>query len=103
MKFVFLYTEIAEYFLACCNQLAEHGEVHIIRWPVNKEAPFKFEINPGLKLYSKTDYTLPQLEQLVASIQPNVLTVSYTHLDVYKRQELVPVITEVFIKQELNL
>jgi glycosyltransferase involved in cell wall biosynthesis len=76
MKFVFLYTEIAEYFLACCNQLAEHGDVHIIRWPVNKEAPFKFETNPRLKLYSKTDYTLTQLQELVASIQPDVLICS---------------------------
>ncbi len=76
MKFVFLYTEIAEYFLACCNLLAEHGEVHIIRWPVNKEAPFKFEINPKLKLYSKSDYTLQQLTQLVESIKPNVIVCS---------------------------
>ena len=76
MTFVFLYTEIAEYFLACCNRLAEHGEVHIIRWPVNKEAPFKFEINPKLKLYSKADYTFTELTQLVNSIQPDVLVCS---------------------------
>jgi len=76
MKFVFLYTEIAEYFLACCNKLAEHGEVHIIRWPVNKEAPFKFDINPTLKLYSKSDYTIQQLTQLVNSIQPDVIVCS---------------------------
>lgn len=76
MTFVFLYTEIAEYFLACCNRLAAHGEVHIIRWPVNKEAPFRFEADPKLKLYTKTDYTLPQLQDLVDSLKPDVLICS---------------------------
>ncbi len=76
MTFVFLYTEIAEYFLACCNRLAEHGAVHIIRWPVNKEAPFRFEVNPAIRLYSRQDYTLPQLQALVASLKPDVLICS---------------------------
>jgi glycosyltransferase involved in cell wall biosynthesis len=76
MTFVFLYTEIAEYFLACCNRLAEHGDVHIIRWPVNKEAPFQFDVNPRIKLYSKSDYSLPQLQELVASLKPDVLICS---------------------------
>jgi glycosyltransferase involved in cell wall biosynthesis len=76
MKFLFLYTEIAEYFLACCNQLAEHGEVHIVRWPVNKEAPFQFQENKKLKLYSKTDYNFSQLKQLVDSINPDVIICS---------------------------
>lgn len=76
MTFVFLYTEIAEYFLACCNRLAEHGEVHIIRWPVNKEAPFQFEVNPAIRLYSKQDYSPAQLQELVASLKPDVLICS---------------------------
>lgn len=76
MTFVFLYTEIAEYFLACCNRLAAHGNVHIIRWPVNKEAPFRFEVDPKLKLYTKTDHTLPQLQDLVESLKPDVLICS---------------------------
>lgn len=76
MTFVFLYTEIAGYFLACCNRLAAHGEVHIIRWPVNKEAPFQFEVNPRIKLYPKQDYSLPQLQALVESLKPDVLVCS---------------------------
>lgn len=76
MKFLFLYTEIAEYFLACCNQLSQHGEVHIIRWPVNKEAPFKFQENQSLKIYSKSDYNFVQLQQLVATINPDVIVCS---------------------------
>lgn len=76
MKFVFLYTEIAEYFLACCNELSQYGEVHIIRWPVNKEAPFQFTINPKLKLYTKSDYTFTELTALVNDIQPDVIVCS---------------------------
>lgn len=76
MKFLFLYTEIAEYFLACCNQLAAHGEVHIIRWPVNKEAPFQFAFNGQLKVYDKNDHTFEGLQQLIASIGPSIIVCS---------------------------
>lgn len=76
MKFLFLYTEIAEYFLACCNQLAQHGEVHIVRWPVNKEAPFQFQFSNKLNLYTKSDYNFDELKQLVATINPDVIICS---------------------------
>ena len=76
MKFLFLYTEIAEYFLACCNELTKHGEVHIVRWAVNKEAPFQFSINEKIKIYSKTDYNQNQLNQLIETINPEVIICS---------------------------
>jgi hypothetical protein len=76
MTFLFLYTEIAEYFLACCNELTKHGEVHVVRWPVNKEAPFQFQINEKIKLYTKTDYNAIQLKQLVDNIKPDVIICS---------------------------
>lgn len=76
MKFLFLYTEIAEYFLACCKELSEHGEVHIVRWPVNKEAPFQFKVNEKIKIYNKSDYDLLQLKELVNQINPDVIVCS---------------------------
>lgn len=76
MKVVFLYTELAGYFLKCCESLAEQAEVHVVRWPVNKEAPFDFKENTKIKLYSKSDYTYAQLKALVESIQPDVLVCS---------------------------
>lgn len=76
MTFLFLYTEIAEYVLACCNELTKHGDVHIVRWPVNKEAPFLFQTNEKIKLYPKTDYNQEQLTQLVKSINPDVIVCS---------------------------
>ena len=56
MKFLFLYTEIADYFLACCEELSKHGEVHVVRWPVNKEAPFQFQNQQNIKIYNRNDY-----------------------------------------------
>ena len=76
MTFLFLYTEIAEYVLACCNELTKHGDVHIVRWPVNKEAPFLFQTNEKIKLYPKTEYNQEQLTQLVKSINPDVIVCS---------------------------
>jgi len=76
MKFLFLYSEIAEYFLACCEKLSQYGDVHVIRWPVNKEAPFHFNISTKIKLYSKSDYNLIQLIELVKNIEPNIIICS---------------------------
>ncbi|MBC7695223.1 MAG: glycosyltransferase family 4 protein [Burkholderiales bacterium] len=76
MKFLFLYTEIAEYFLACCKELAKDGEVHIVRWPVNKEAPFQFHVGEQINIYSKSNYNQDQLKQLVETINPDVIICS---------------------------
>lgn len=56
--------------------LSEHGEVHIVRWPVNKEAPFQFKVNDKIKIYNKSDYNLVQLKQLVNQINPDVIVCS---------------------------
>jgi glycosyltransferase involved in cell wall biosynthesis len=76
MKVLFLYTELADYFIHCCKNLSKQAEVHIIRWPVNKEAPFEFEIPPGIKVYNKNEYNAQQLEQLVNSINPDLIVCS---------------------------
>ncbi|HRG39479.1 MAG TPA: glycosyltransferase [Bacteroidia bacterium] len=74
-KIVFLYSEIATYFLACVEKLAQYPaiEIHIVRWPVNKEAPFQFKLPPAIKIYNRTDYTNEKLEQLLAAIQPDII------------------------------
>jgi len=71
---IFLYTEIATYFTACCDELQKHAEVHVIRYPVNKEAPFKFEGSPhAVKYYERKDLNLEGLKQLVANIKPDAI------------------------------
>lgn len=51
MKALFLYTEAAPYVLACLRELAaSHGvEVHLVRWPVNAEAPFAAMQGEGIR------------------------------------------------------
>jgi glycosyltransferase involved in cell wall biosynthesis len=76
MKVLFLYTELAGYFLTCCEKLAEQAEVHIVRWPVNKEAPFEFSLSKGIIIYDKENYSLRGLKELVANISPSVIVCS---------------------------
>lgn len=72
MNILFLYTELAGYFLSCVNELAKDKDfsIHIIRWPVNNEAPFKFSFNDRLKIYDRNSYDIPALEKLVKEIDP---------------------------------
>ncbi|HQQ93065.1 MAG TPA: glycosyltransferase family 4 protein [Bacteroidia bacterium] len=76
MKVLFLYTELASYFLKCCEELSKRNEVHIIRWPVNKEAPFEFETGGTIRLYAKKDYSFSGLIQLVKNINPDMIICS---------------------------
>ena len=76
MKVLFLYTELAEYFLKCCEALSVYAEVSIVRWPVNKEAPFKFEYSEKIKIYNKNDYSFEALKKLVDEIQPDMIVCS---------------------------
>lgn len=76
-RIVFLYTELAEYFMASIEALAlRKTEIHIVRWPVNSEAPFKFRSLSDVKLYDRTDYTDQQLLELVSNLNPHLLVVS---------------------------
>lgn len=76
MKVLFLYTELADYFLKCCDELSREGEVHIVRWPVNKEAPFKFTFSEKIKVYDKKDYEAEQLSALIKKIDPSIIVCS---------------------------
>jgi glycosyltransferase involved in cell wall biosynthesis len=76
-KVLFLYTEIADYFLACCQALVNAGtEVHVVCWPVNPEAPFRFKEIPGVRLYNRKSYDTAELEKLAAQIEPAVIVCS---------------------------
>ncbi|MBL7932564.1 MAG: glycosyltransferase [Bacteroidia bacterium] len=76
MSVLFLYTELADYFLKCCEELALSKEVHIVRWPVNKEAPFEFKYTDRIKVYDKNNYSFGQLKDLVAKINPSIIICS---------------------------
>jgi len=72
-KVLFLYTEMADYFMAACEALAEKAEVYIIRWPVNIEAPFEFKVPNGVHLIDRNQYDTIALIKKAKEIQPNVI------------------------------
>lgn len=76
MKVLFLYTELADYFLKCCEALSQGHEVHIVRWPVNKEAPFRFQFGEKIKIYDKAELKGDALTTLINSITPDVIVCS---------------------------
>lgn len=75
-KVVFLYTEIAGYFLACVEELAKSAEVLIVRWPVNKEAPFNFGANSSVQIYDRKSFSESELTELVTNFNPDILICS---------------------------
>lgn len=74
MTILFLYTELASYFLAGINELIKKGHsVHIVRWPVNKEAPFRFDFPDGLTIHERDEYNNHQLTELARTINPGII------------------------------
>lgn len=75
-RIVFLYTEIAAYFLACIEKLAlhPHVEVTVIRWPLNQEAPFKFSFPSSVSFFIRDDFQSDkQLLDFVKALDPSVI------------------------------
>lgn len=77
-KFLFLYSELAGYMLTCMRKLAElkHVSVTIIRWPVNKEAPFQFDFPQGMVVRQKDEFKGNELKTFVRQLQPDVIYTS---------------------------
>ena len=75
-KIVFLYSEIAGYFMACASELSKQADVLVIRWKVNKEAPFKFNFPKNLEVKAKDDYSYPQLLEKITHFNPDCIVCS---------------------------
>lgn len=76
MKVLFLYTELAGYFLSCLEELSKKYEVHVIHWPVNPEAPFVFNLPKSINFYNRDDFSDKQLIAYIYSIQPDAIITS---------------------------
>lgn len=78
-RIVFLYTELAGYFLACAEELSNHpdvGSVDIIHYPKQEEAPFQFQHKKSYNLHSKRDLGSEGVSQLVSAIEPTAVVCS---------------------------
>lgn len=69
-----LYTELAAYTIACLEALGKNDvTVHVVHYPVNKEAPFKFDLsNKHVFYYNKQAYNKTQLHELITAIKPEL-------------------------------
>ena len=78
-RIVFLYSELAGYFLACAEALGQHPEVasvDIVHWPIHSEAPFQFESTDHYTLHPKEKHSRESLKQLLAQINPAAIVCS---------------------------
>lgn len=78
-RIVFLYSELAGYFLACAEALGNHPDVEsvdIVHWPLNLEAPFQFISTPQYTLHAKADLCQGGLKMLLDQINPTALVCS---------------------------
>jgi glycosyltransferase involved in cell wall biosynthesis len=75
---LFLYTELAPYVLVCLRTLATaHSvRVHLVHWPVNKEAPFDLADDTAYVTHPRGKYDRKGLLRLVEEISPDVVFAS---------------------------
>lgn len=74
-KVLFLHTELSGYFLACIDRLLKtfEAEIHVVKLPINKEAPFVFALENSVKFYDRDNYTEKELFALCKSISPDFI------------------------------
>lgn len=73
---LFLYTELAAYTVACLRAAAHTFDLHVVRWPVNREAPFEFGPEEGIRLYDRRTFSRKNLAVLADDINPDLVVVS---------------------------
>lgn len=76
---MFLYSELAGYFLACAEALGNHPEVEsvdIVHWPIHPEAPFQFTSTPQYTLHAKAQLEKGELKKLLDQINPTAIVCS---------------------------
>lgn len=76
-KILFLYFELAGYTVACLQQLVDlhPAEIHLVRYPVNPVAPFRFTLPGNVKVYERNDYDNAGLVKLCSDINPDIVYV----------------------------
>ncbi|MFN0201521.1 MAG: glycosyltransferase family 4 protein [Bacteroidia bacterium] len=61
--------------MACIRALLSHEnvEVMLVRWQVNQEAPFQFQFPESLKLLTKGEVSMDEIEKRCLDFQPNIV------------------------------
>jgi len=73
-KVSILYTELADYSVACLRALKDCDvELMLIHWPINPEAPFKFDLSFFDKVHSRDSLSDLEMTQLVSEFAPDLI------------------------------
>ena len=77
-KVLFLFTELSGYILNSFeNALSVGFEVHVINYPVNNQAPFKFIKNNNIFFYERSDFKSScDINTLIINIKPGAIFIS---------------------------
>lgn len=77
-KVLFLYTETAPYFLASVERLVkDHAvEAHIVRWPVNQEAPFEVKAVEHITIHERSEFNETSLRRFANNLKPDLVLAS---------------------------
>jgi len=78
-RILFLYTELAGYFLSCVDELGESDwveAVKIVHWPIHDEAPFEFGKKNAYSLLNKETLQGNELHDAVHQFQPTAIVCS---------------------------
>ena len=94
-RILFLYTELAGYTQACFSALAaKEADVHVVRLPVNAEAPFEFEKQESVFLYERKNFNKRSLLKFVEELRPDLIVISgwidSVYLHVCKTYKVAP-------------
>ncbi len=78
MKVLFLYTELAGYTINCMKTSMEifpELSIHVVRWPVNQEAPFQFDFG-NVKVYEKEHFKGKSILEWAKKQNPDAIIAS---------------------------
>lgn len=77
-KILFLYTELSGYIINSFENAFSSGfDVHVINYPTNKEAPFKFTKNKNIYYYSRDQFKSSyDLSILIKDLNPGAIFIS---------------------------
>lgn len=79
MKILVLYMELADYTVACLRALKKtypNFEIHVVAYPVNPEAPFKFDFSDIGKLYSRDKFDHEKIQLFSDKLVPDLIICS---------------------------
>jgi glycosyltransferase involved in cell wall biosynthesis len=74
-----LYTELAGYTVACLKtfcRIYPEIKIHLVRWPVNAEAPFDFSFSDAITVHERSKFDREGLKKLAMEVDPALILCS---------------------------